>query len=94
MLPPLHTKLGFMKQFVKALDVNIQCFKYLHSKFPKLSDAKIKEEIFVSAEVRTVMKDENFIKTIATEEQKAWLSFKGVTGKKIESCQHMIPMEY
>lgn len=42
-LPPLHIKLGLIKQFVKALDKNGPTFTYLRSKFPKLSDAKIKE---------------------------------------------------
>jgi len=42
LLPPLHIKLGLMKQFVKALPQNVDGFKYLCSKFPGLSDAKIK----------------------------------------------------
>lgn len=46
-LPPLHIKLGIMKQFVKALNTSGACFKYLIGKFPNLSDAKIKEGIFV-----------------------------------------------
>lgn len=44
-LPPLHIKLGLIKQFVKALDKNGETFKYLRSVFPRLSDAKVKEGI-------------------------------------------------
>lgn len=41
-LPPLHLKLGYMKQFVKKLDVNGDAFCHLKAVFPKLSEAKIK----------------------------------------------------
>jgi len=29
LLPPLHIKLGLMKQFVKALDKEGECFMYI-----------------------------------------------------------------
>jgi len=35
-----------MKQFVKALDKTGETFKYFSSKFPKLSEAKLKERVF------------------------------------------------
>ena len=43
LLPPLHIKLGLMKNFVKATDRTGSAFKYLVEKFPRLSEAKIKE---------------------------------------------------
>lgn len=45
-LPPLHLKLGFMKQFVKKLDVNGQAFSHLKTVFPNLSEAKIKAGMY------------------------------------------------
>ncbi|KAI6659820.1 hypothetical protein LOD99_10618 [Oopsacas minuta] len=45
-LPPLHIKLGFMKQFVKALNEDDSCFHYLFSSFPELSIEKFKAGIF------------------------------------------------
>jgi len=42
-LPPLHIKLGYMKNFVKGMDKTGHGFKYVRNKFPNLSDAKIKE---------------------------------------------------
>ena len=36
-LPPLHIKLGLMKQFVKALNRSGDCFGYICSTFPGLS---------------------------------------------------------
>jgi hypothetical protein len=46
-LSPLHIKVCLMKQFVKALDGNADCFHYLSNKFPALSKAQVKEGIFV-----------------------------------------------
>ena len=46
LLPPLHIKLGLMKNFVKAVDRNCTAFLYLRQKFPLLSDAKIGEGVF------------------------------------------------
>ncbi|GBO33273.1 hypothetical protein AVEN_105595-1 [Araneus ventricosus] len=40
--PPLHIKLGLMKQFVKTLSIERDCFKHLISAFPSLSFEKLK----------------------------------------------------
>ena len=45
-LPSLHLKLGYMKQFVKRLDKDSKAFLHLKSVFPRLSDAKIKEGMY------------------------------------------------
>ena len=47
LLPPLHIKLGLMKNFVKAFDKTQSAFKYLCEKFPRLSEAKTKEGILL-----------------------------------------------
>ena len=44
--PPLHIKLGLMKQFVKALDHSGNCFGYICTKFPSLSYEKKKAGTF------------------------------------------------
>ena len=51
LLPPLHIKLGMMKQFVKALPKDGEIFKYLSSKFPCLSEVKLIEGVFVSPDI-------------------------------------------
>lgn len=79
LLPPLHIKLGLMKQFVKALNHDGECFKYIQKAFPKLSDAKTKEVIFVGPDIRKLMKDESFIETMTPIERDAWMSFKQIT---------------
>ena len=47
LLPPLHIKLGLMKNFVKALDKTKAGFKCLYENFPRLSEAKFKQGVFV-----------------------------------------------
>ena len=42
-LPPLHIKLGVVKNFVKCLDRNGPVLSFLKTLFAKLSEAKIKE---------------------------------------------------
>ena len=51
-MPPLHIKLGLIKQFVKQLDTEGEAFKYIQQLFPKMSEAKVKAEIFVGPEVK------------------------------------------
>ena len=47
LLPPLHSKLGLVKNFVKALHKNGAAFQHLSTVFQGLSAAKLKEGIFV-----------------------------------------------
>jgi hypothetical protein len=35
-LPPLHIKLGLMKQFVKALNKDSSCIEYIVHNYPEL----------------------------------------------------------
>lgn len=81
LLPPLHIKLGLMKQFVKALPKDGECFKYLCEKFPHLSEAKLKEGVFVGPDIRKMMFDSNFENKMTTKEKEAWTSFKQVVTK-------------
>jgi hypothetical protein len=50
-LPPLHIKLGLMKNFVNAMDKTGRGFEYVRNKFPNESDTKIKDGIFVGPQV-------------------------------------------
>ena len=45
-LRPLHSKLGYMKQFFKRLDKDSKAFLHLKSEFLRLTDAKIKEGMY------------------------------------------------
>ena len=54
LLPPLHIRWGVFKQFVKALKLEegSSIIKYLLKKLPALSEAKIKEGVFVGLQIR------------------------------------------
>jgi len=76
-LPPLHIKLGLMKNLVKAMGkANSRGFQYLADKFPKVRPVKVKEGISVGPQIREVLKDEDFDKSFKAAELKAWSSFK------------------
>jgi len=56
-LPPLHIKLGLMKNFVKSIDKTSRGFEYVRNEFPNVSDANIKEGIFIGPQIRELMQD-------------------------------------
>jgi hypothetical protein len=53
-------------------------FLYLQQKFPRLSEAKIKEGIFVSPQIRELTKDKTFGSILNEVELAAWTAFKDV----------------
>ena len=54
-LPPLHRKLGLMKQYMKALDKHGDCFNYIVKKFPGVSVEKMKAVIFDEPQIRKLI---------------------------------------
>jgi len=79
LLPPLHIKLGLMKNFVKAMDRTGSAFKYLAEKFPRLSEAKIKEGVFVGPQICKLFRDDMFNSLLQGDEKKAWDTFRLVS---------------
>ena len=77
--PPLHIKLGLMKQMVKALNKDGDCFAYICATFPGLSDEKKKAGIFDGPQIRKLIKDENFPLSMTEVEKDAWDAFVKVT---------------
>ena len=73
--PPHHLKLGFMKQFVKSLKSDSDCFQYIVTSLPGLSIEKKKAGVFNGPQIRYLIKDKEFIKTMNIKEKTAWLSF-------------------
>ena len=78
LLPPLHIKLGLMKNFVKALHQNGAAFQHLSTEFTGLSAAKLKEGIFVGPQIREVPKDTDFEELLNLKELRAKEAFKSV----------------
>ena len=50
-------------------------FTYLREKFPILSEARLKEGIFIDPQIRELIKDEYFDKILQDDEKVAWDSF-------------------
>ena len=72
---PLHIKLGLIKQFVKALDSDSEYFQHRVFAFPKLLFDKTKAGTFDKPQIRTLVRDEEFVNKINDKESAAWLSF-------------------
>ena len=78
-LPPLHIKLGLMKNFVKAMNQEGDGFKFLKDFFgAHKSDAKLKAGIFVGPEIRKLMLNEEFDSRLNPVELAAWNALKSV----------------
>ena len=61
-----------MKQFVKALDKQGDCFGCIHRAFPQLSDRKGKADIFDRPQIRKLIKDPNVVLSMNEIEATAW----------------------
>lgn len=88
LLPPLHIKLGLMKQITKALPKYGDCFQYLVTRFSKVSYEKLKQGIFVGPQIRKLMKDKLFESTMNPVEKRAWFLFKNVVDKFLGNHKH------
>jgi len=74
-LPPFHIELGIMKQFVKALNKDGDCFKYICTKFPGSMTEKLKAGIFDGPRIRTLINDCGFPNSMNEKESCAWSAF-------------------
>jgi len=82
--------LGLMKQFVKLLDKNGDCFRCIRNRFLATSYEKVKAGIFDGPQIRTLMKDPAFVSHMTVVESAAWCSYvsvvKELLGKKRADC--------
>ena len=74
-LPPLHVKLGIMKQFVKALNKDGDCFKYIGIKFLGSTIEKLKASIFDDPQTRKLINDHDFTNSMNKKESCVWSAF-------------------
>ena len=61
---------------MKAMNREERAFHYLKEKFPHISDAKIKEGIFVGPQIRDLIKDVHFDELLQGAEKEAWEALK------------------
>ncbi|KRZ79249.1 hypothetical protein T10_10457, partial [Trichinella papuae] len=57
---------------------NVTCFQCHCTQFPLLSDAKLKEGIFVGPDIQKLIKDKMFSSTMTQVEEEAWVAFTNV----------------
>jgi len=74
----MNLKFGLMKNSVKAMNQEEAAFSYLWETFSRLSEAKLKEGIFIGPQIRDVIKDEYFDRLLQDDKKTAWDSFKFV----------------
>ena len=67
-----------MKNFAKAMNQDRADFKYICNKFPALSQAKLKEGIFVGPQINKLLKDEDFNHTFSGIEKISGNAFRDV----------------
>ena len=67
-----------MKKILKAVNQEEVAFTYLRENFPRQSEAKLKEGIFIGPHIRDLIKDEYFDKLLQGDGRAAWDSFKFV----------------
>jgi len=67
-----------MKNFVKGLAKTSRGFQYVRNKFANVSDAKLKEGIFIGPQIRELMQDKQFDEDLHETERNAWLPFKKI----------------
>ena len=70
-------KLGIVKNVIKAIDKN-EGFLSLKRKFLNPCEAKIKEEAFQGPQIRQLMFDCDFEKSLTDLKRQTWLSVKAV----------------
>ncbi|GBN60855.1 hypothetical protein AVEN_269029-1 [Araneus ventricosus] len=79
-----------MKQFIKSVPKDEECFRYLCSKFPKLSEAKLKERDFTVRNIRKLLSDSLLSETIGDKEKEALGSFKDVVHRVLENTKDLL----
>lgn len=77
LLFPLQLNKVLSNSSLKTWKKKVTVFK-IRKKFTTISDAKIKEIIFVGPQFRFLMKDKEFQATIIVTELEAWLMFTNV----------------
>ena len=81
-LPLLHIELG---QYVKALDIQRDCFKYICYTFPGLSEEKLRAGIFNGPQIRQLINDSSFVASMNFKETKAWKALTEVIKTFLEN---------
>ena len=78
LMPPLHIKLGLVKQFFKSLDKDGDVLRETKKAFPYLSRAKIEAGVFTGPQIRQLFKNKDIEEAMSLLQLKAWISLQEV----------------
>ena len=67
-----------MKNFVKGMDKTDRGFQHVRNRFLNVSDANVKEDIFIGLQIRELMQDKQFDEGLNETERNAGLPFKRI----------------
>ena len=84
-----------MKQFVKALDRDGDCFNFIAKTFLGLSIEKFKAGIFDGHQIRILMQDQTFTARMTVTERAGWCLYVSVLREflgntKASSCRNLV----
>ncbi|KAI8114682.1 hypothetical protein CVS40_12971 [Lucilia cuprina] len=71
-LPPLHIKLGLIRNFVHAIHSNTAAMLHIKNVFPKLSSSKIAAGVFNGPQLTKLLKCAQFPNLLTPDEKHAW----------------------
>jgi hypothetical protein len=71
-LPPLHIRLGAMNNSLKAMNQNVEDFRFLVQKFPWVNEAKTTERLSVDLQVEKAVNDANSDEVLKGNVKRAW----------------------
>jgi hypothetical protein len=63
---------------MKVIDKESERFAYLGQKFPKVSEAKMKERIFVGPQITQLFNDQDFSTKLTSTGRRAWKAIENV----------------
>ena len=79
---------------MKAVDKESEGFGYLRQKFPKISEAKMKEGIFIGPQIEQLLKDQDFTTKLNSTERRVWKAFESMQKLsrqwKVENCSETV----
>lgn len=78
LMPPLHIKLGIVKNFIKAIVKQPKILDCLKNIFPRISEAKLKEGVLNGPDIRKLMKSKEFKGALDGNDYFAWRAVKKV----------------
>ena len=94
LLPPIHIKLGLIKNFIKVINKESPAFAFIKQTFPQVSDAKMNAGFFNGLRIRSLMKDEYVNGFMSETERNAWQAFISVVNNFFDFLGNKNRSEY